>query len=55
MVKFKIGTSVNKSGFKGVVTKIRGTQREVKLPRGEAVVDVSDLKHWKKKVKRRKK
>ena len=50
MVKFDVGTKVNKSGYRGVVTEIRNKdQRYVRLASGTVVVDIRDLKYWKKK------
>ena len=50
MVKFDVGTKVNKDGYREVVTKVRNNdQRYVRLASGEVVVNVRDLKYWKKK------
>jgi len=49
-IKFGPGTAVSHSGFHGVVSHaVNKTQRHVRLNRGAVVVDVSDLKYWKKK------
>lgn len=48
-VKFDVGTIVNRSGYRGVVVEIRNeSQREVSLERGIVVVDIADLKYWRK-------
>ena len=50
MVKFGVGTKVNDSGYRGVVTKVRNKdQRYVRLASGTVVVDICDLKYWRKK------
>jgi len=49
-MKFRKGTKVSTSGYKGIVTDVRNKQqRYVRLNSGMKVVDVSDLQYWKKK------
>ena len=49
-MKFGKGTKVDHSGYKGTVIGIRNKdQRYIRLNSGEAVVDMHDLKYWKKK------
>ena len=49
-MKFGKGTKVKTSGYKGIITDVRNKhQRYVRLNSGTKVVDVSDLKYWRKK------
>ena len=49
MVKFKEGTVVSTSGYKGVVTGVRGKDmRYVRLASGTKCVDVCDLRYYQK-------
>jgi len=46
-VKFDLGTVVNRSGYRGVVEEIiNESQRYVRLEGGAVVVDIADLKYW---------
>jgi len=49
MGKFGIGTKVNRSGYRGIIVGLRGSQREVRLGSGRVIVDAGDLKYWNKK------